>query len=290
MSDTLVFLIAALAVLFPLLVVIGLVVPIVRSVQKMGGMQGIMTRAAQELADHPSRSYNIRTPIPRTAYLPIIIFTLIGGSVIAIGVAGAIQWNLIQEARLLVDEGREIEAVVVDRSISRDDDGDETFYVWYQFETVDRDPRETIKRRETVSESLYQQSAPGAIVDVIYVPSRPQTARLVAQYRPGQVRYLPLVMGSIFSASLLLGTLYFRRQHEWALLLDAEGVMVEASLLDKYIARHKQSTTHYVAYEVPGGGPIRHGVSRQTFERLQVGQMVLVRYLPEHPNIFRLES
>jgi hypothetical protein len=83
--------------------------------------------------------------------------------------------------------------------------------------------------------------------------------------------------------------LWIFRRYQNAVRLNEGGTVTSVRILDAYISSDSDSTSYYIAYQLPGGEPFRQAVSKKAFERLPVGSTANVRYLYDNPQVFRLE-
>ncbi len=65
--------------------------------------------------------------------------------------------------------------------------------------------------------------------------------------------------------------------------------MTTTTVLDLFATSDENSTTHYVAYTLPDGQKVRHGIKPAIYRQLQVNDLVRLVYLPDDPKVFRLE-
>lgn len=76
-------------------------------------------------------------------------------------------------------------------------------------------------------------------------------------------------------------------KYQAARRLDREGVTGTVPLLACFAGAADDDTAFYVAYELPGIGPICHPVAYRIFRRVRVGDALTVTYLPQQPRLFR---
>lgn len=239
------------------------------------------------VSEHPSMAYPVVSPTwSSSCTLMLSLAALIFG--LGLIVAGVfIQGREIQKAQLLAQEGIRTSATVIDKEISEDDDGNETYYIRFAFIEGQEANRNEVQHRQSVPKDVYNRAEHGGRIEIIYAPSNPRIARITATYVPNQVSYWPLtLLGGVGVLLLLFLPMSFKLSGQ-AQRLDTEGVTVTTSIVDLYESSDSDGSSYYVAYEVPSRGHIRHGVSRGIYRRLRVGETITVRYLPDNPKLFR---
>lgn len=270
------------------LLITGLFVyQMLKAVKRSGGVQGIAAQLQAQVAGmRPAWQYPIVAPIwPAGTALGCGVAMVLLGLVL---VAGGWFWqqHLIREMRLLQNEGVVAVAVVTAQRISESDDS-ETYYVTFAFTAGANDQRMDVQREVSVPESFYKRVEYGSKIEVIYARSDPHVVKIRALYTPGSVVYWPLIllgglgMLCLFFAWLLFGVYRNARR------LDEEGITTSVALLDCFEHSDSDSTTYYVAYELPGGGPVRQIVEKKIYDQLSAGQTFRLTYLPDKPKVFR---
>ena len=144
-----------------------------------------------------------------------IIWTLFSAIFVFAGIGFYVQQDRIYD--LLSQEGVKTQAVITDKYISTDSDGDDTFYIYYQYQvSINGDPTQ-LDAQQNVSRSLYNQLEQGQTVEILYAPSQPETSQLMADFGPPDI-ILPLIfvcMGSLFvmiGLGILFGPLIKRKK------------------------------------------------------------------------------
>ncbi|MBN2392562.1 MAG: hypothetical protein JXR84_17660 [Anaerolineae bacterium] len=258
-----------------------------KALKRAGGLQGIAAQIqAQSASMRPALKYPIVMPTfkARTMLVITVILLFVGLALIAAG--WLIQRNEIREARLLQTEGIVVTAKVTGKEISEGEDSD-TYYVSYSFSGVANDQHLDINRRDSVPWSFYGRVEYGGKIDIIYARSDPRIVRIHALYTPGKVEYWPLIILGGVGMLILLLTLVSRGYYRKATRLDNEGMLADVLLLDCFKHEDSDSVTYYVAYELPGVGPVRHSVSKKVYEQLIIGETIRIAYLPDMPKVFR---
>ncbi|MFN2109999.1 MAG: DUF3592 domain-containing protein [Anaerolineae bacterium] len=283
-----------------ILSVLKMVSKVKRDVEAVGGLEGVKAAYLRAAEEHPASARSTVTPASKTKAARTLNLIFAFSLLLSCGVGGFFQVRAFRESALLEDEGVVTTATVVEKHISEDDDGDETYYVTYAFSAYassasspDTSSPEAgtqqVQRKESVPYHVFAQLEEGGKFEVIYAPSNPKVARVMANYEPGRVSYLPGIIGGIVGlVALALMTAFFRR-YQNAVRLDTEGLLTTTEILDLYESSGSDSTTYYVAYTLPDGQQIRHSVGQRIYETLHVGDAVKIVYLSDNPRIFRPE-
>ena len=278
-----------------ILSVLKMVSKVKRDVEAVGGLEGVKAAYLRAAEEHPASARSTVTPASKTKTARTLNLIFAFSLLLSCGVGGFFQVRAFRESALLEDEGVVTTATVVEKHISEDDDGDETYYVTYAFSayassaSLPEVGTQQMQRKESVPYEIFAQLEEGGTVEVIYAPSNPKVARVMAKYKPGRVSYLPGIIGGIVGlVDLLLMTAFFRR-YQTAVRLDTEGLVTTTTILDLYESSSSDSTTYYVAYTLPNGQQIRHSVGQKIYKTLHVGDAVKIVYLSDNPRIFRPE-
>jgi hypothetical protein len=255
------------------------------------GTGGAVHTAAVSPGSLAARGYPVRRPAMRTRTALLVCLLLLADVLVTGGVAAYFQRENIRQTELLQAEGIVTRATVVGLDVEEDDEGDETYYVTYTFVSrPDRPEEREVTRRESVSYAVYSRLEQGGRIEVIYAPSEPKVARVTADYVPGRVDYTPAVIGAAVGLPSLIALLWLFTRYRRVARLDEEGMTATAEVLGMYEDSGGDSTSYYIAYQLPGGQPFRQSVGASVYRRLQVGGQVTVRYLPDDPSVFRLEG
>ena len=78
-------------------------------------------------------------------------------------------------------------------------------------------------------------------------------------------------------------------RHLMARRLDCEGVLVEGMIVHRYAQYSDDYLYHYVVYSFSHAHQAKQEVLERDYERLQVGDRVMIRHLPSKPRYSRLE-
>lgn len=202
-------------------------------------------------------------------------------------------WPDWGEHALLKNSGETLEGVIVDRRIDQDSEGD-TYYVVYEYlAPVGFGDHQWFSREESVRRKTYNALSVETQVSIIYAPSEPGLARLASELRPPFGLLFMSAFGGLF---VVIGLVLMRggwQQLEQASALHRRGQVTQGRLLDRWIETDSDGDREYcVAYCFrPTGRPqvIRAEYNRAAYEALNPGDMVSVRYLPNRPDVSRLE-
>ncbi|MGC9397092.1 MAG: DUF3592 domain-containing protein [Anaerolineae bacterium] len=261
-----------------------------RDVEAAGGLEGIKAAYVRAAEEYPASALPVATPVSKTKTARTLNLIFAFSLLLSCGVGGFFQVRAIRESALLEDEGVVTTATVVEKHISEDDDGDETYYVTYAFGASSPEAgTQRVQRKESVPYEIFAQFREGGKVEIIYAPSDPKVAHVMAKYEPGRVSYLPGIIGGIVGLVDLLLLIAFYRRYQNAVRLDTEGLVTTTTVLDLYESSGSDSTTYYVAYTLPDGQQIRHSVGQKIYKTLHVGDAVKIVYLSDNPRIFRPE-
>ncbi len=261
-----------------------------KNLEAIGGLEGLKAAHLQMTEEHPAAIAPLVSPVGSVQITRLVWLILALSALAAFGVGGFFQYRAIRSARLLESEGVTTRATVTEKRISEDDDGDETYYVTYTFvPELAEGGAQSAKRKESVPYEIFTQVEERGRIDVIYARSDPKVAQIIANYTPGKVSYLPILLGGIFGlVEMLLGAAFYRRFQN-AMRLDGEGLATSTTILDLFATSDSDNTSYYVAYTLPDGQKIRHSVGARTYKQLRVGDVVRLVYLPDNPKIFRPE-
>ena len=261
-----------------------------KGVEAVGGLEGLKAMQLRMMEEKPAVALPVVTPVSKsnTARTLSLIFTF--SLLLSCGVAGFFQARAIRETRLLEAEGTVTSATVVAKKITENDDGDETYYVTYAFGASSPEAEtQHVQRKESVPYAVFVQAEEGGSIDVIYAPSDPKVARVMAGYKPGRVNYLAGIIGAIVGIVDLSLLMAFLPSYRKAVRLDTEGMMATTTILDLHESSDSDGTTYYVAYALPDGQRIRHSIKSAIYKQLHVGDSVTIVYLADNPKVFRPE-
>jgi len=195
---------------------------------------------------------------------------------------------------LLKDSGVPTEAVVVDRRIDTDSDGADSYYVTYKYKVpAAKGDHGYLTREQSVNRDTYRLLPPESQTTVRYAPSDPSVARLESRFR---APYLLLGVTAFAGLFVAIGLFLFRSG--WTTITQARalsrhGQSIQGTLLDRWTDTDSDGDRVYcVAYRFT---PLYHPqvtkaeYNRAAYDALLPGDPVWVRYLPDRPNVARLE-
>ncbi|MBN2005823.1 MAG: hypothetical protein JXA21_20870 [Anaerolineae bacterium] len=252
-----------------------------------GRLQGIVNQMqAQGTGLRSAWRYPIVAPTLHTgtALAGSIILLLVG--LIMISAGGFMQQHHINEVRLLEKEGVVAVANVTAKRVHRGDDSD-TYYVTFAFTAAENGQQVDVKKEAKAPRNFYDHVEYGSKIEVVYAHSAPRLVRIRALYTPGKVEYWWMICLGGAGVLCLLFAWMLHGIYRNASHLDSEGVRATTLLLDRFEHSDSDSTSYYVAYDLPGVGPIRHSVEKGIYDWLVIGDTVNLVYLPDNPKIFR---
>jgi hypothetical protein len=189
--------------------------------------------------------------------------------------------------------GVPLEAVIISHRVDEGEDRD-TYYVTYQYTAPSpQGGQQQFSREEEVSENEATTLQPGSPVTVLYDPANPQTARLQAGFGPPvfkdyfKVVFLLLGLGMLILAVVLLRQIISLRLY---------GQTTSGIVIDRWVESSSASDAHCIAYRFQALQA--NGLARQVtraeehykaYEKFHPGDTVQIRYLPDKPEICRLE-
>jgi hypothetical protein len=257
-------------------------------IEAVGGLEGLKALQQRMMEAQPAAALPVVTPVGRVQTTRWVWLFFALSALLSFGLGGFFQYRALRSARLLENEGVIMRATITQMHISEDDDGDETYYLTYSFATQSPDAgSRQVKRKESVPFAVFLQAEEGGGIEILYARSDPKVARIVANYEPGKVSYLPIILGGIFGLVDAILTVPFYRRFRDAMRLDVEGTLTTAAVLDLFETSDESNTAYYVAYTLPDGQKIRHGVKASIYKQLHVGDLIQLVYLPDNPKIFR---
>lgn len=134
--------------------------------------------------------------VKRRGIVLLVLLVLAGiGLGIFLGYRTVVSWR---HYKALSAEAEVVKAEVIERWISRDAEGDETYHLAYRFELDD----EEYEGKSWVSWHDYRNWTEGSSVDVLYSPQDPAVNRLAAYFGPGETIGLGVVSLLTLAGSL----------------------------------------------------------------------------------------
>lgn len=199
-----------------------------------------------------------------------------------------------QTSALLRSTGVTTEAVVIDRRMIEDSDGN-SYYVTYRYHASIQGDRMSLTHEESVNQATYQELTPESRVLVRYAAANPHLVRLEGQTKAFQVISLTCfgLFGAVF---VLIGVwliyssgreIYQARRLAWS------GQTATGRVTDCWLETDSDGDKEYCVafrFAAPGQPEITAAeYNRNAYKLLQVGDPVQVRYVPGRPEICRLE-
>ena len=192
----------------------------------------------------------------------------------------------VRDAKLLLDEGITTTARVADKHFYSSESRN-TYYILYTFVPAGNSQRTDVRCKVEVPEDVYDRLEYGGSAEVIYARSAPNVTQIYELYTPGKVIYWPVILlGGTGLLCMALSWLPFRKYRE-ARFLDEVGVTATTHLLARFEDSNDGGMSYYIAYHLPGIGPIRHTVAYRIFKRVSIGDGITVIYLPDNSRVFR---
>ena len=194
----------------------------------------------------------------------------------------------------LNSEGITVQGTVINMVV--DDSDDSTVYnVSYRFTAPVDGNRATFENIDSISESVYKKLKTGGSVDVIYVKSEPKTSAIKEDWGLPDLWALAFVsilgfMG--LAVGLWMLKIGFTAGSNY-LNLRSKGEETQATIFDAWEERGSDNSSYYVAYayQVPKFGKqifTNAEQSMQAYRKLNIGDRVPLRYLPDNPKIAKL--
>jgi len=259
-------------------------------IEAAGGLEGLKAMQLRMMEEQPAAAVPIVTPVGSVRSARLIWLFFAFSALLSFCLGGFFQYRAIRNARLLESEGVTTRATVTETHISEDDDGDETYYVTYSFAAQSPDTgSQQVKRKESVPYEVFRQAEADGRIDIIYAGSDPKVAHIMANYEPGRVRYVAILVGGILGVVDALLSVPLYRRFRNAVRLDGEGMPVTTEVLDLFAMSDENDTTHYVAYTSPDGQKVRDSIKPAIYKQLHVGDLIKLVYLPDDPKVFRPE-
>ena len=107
-------------------------------------------------------------------------------------------WQELQDYVLLKNTGQTAEAVIIDRRIDYDSEGDD-YYVTYQFTALrPQGDRKRFSREQSVDRDTYDNLPPESRITVVYAPSDPTVSRPLDWLEPPYYLLFIAALGGLF--------------------------------------------------------------------------------------------
>lgn len=199
-----------------------------------------------------------------------------------------------QTADLLRTTGVTTEAVLIDRRMVEDSEGN-AYYVTYRYRVPVKGDQMQLTHEESVDQESYQALTLESRVPVRYSATDPEVVRLADQ---SNSKKNFLTCFSLFGGGFVLIGLWLiytgGREIHKAWLLGWRGKTATGRVTDCWTQTDSEGDTEYCvafAFAEPGRPEIISAeYNRQAYRTLQVGDPVQVRYVPDQPRICRLDQ
>jgi hypothetical protein len=202
--------------------------------------------------------------------------------------------SLVMTELQLLREGEITEGVILNRHEESGEEG-ETYWVEYQLGPLlsDKSSHALHRNRAVVDGDTYSLSRPKSKVLIRYLPAAPEINRLDGQ-QP-LIGYLVLLafIGLFFALFLVFVVTSLQNLHD-AILLARRGRQAMAQVVDKWVEACGDRNCHCVSYRFKAD-PSRRFVhyaaedNDTAYHKLSVNDHVMVRFVPDRPEICRLK-
>lgn len=220
-----------------------------------------------------------------------LFWTLLSAIFPVVGVGFYI--NETNDYRQLSREGVIVPGVVLEMRIEESSDSI-SYEVDYQFTApVNGDPTR-FGDSESVSASYFDRLRVGQKIQVRYAASNPELSALEPVFGPPSI-VLPLVFGGMGGLFVLIGLAMLVSGISGIFYVNAlrlRGQQTQAIIFDRWQDTDSDGdTTYYVAYsfhaDTPKGQRLiaRAEQNRDLYKQYEIGDSVIVRYLPGNPHI-----
>lgn len=151
----------------------------------------------------------------------LIPMLAIGLFILVFGINDLVQWQQLNT------DGVTTRGKFIDRRIYTDSDDDDTYYATFQFEAN----RQTYVVEQDVDTGIYNNAEVGALVDVLYLPSDPQQARVMGTDSTPDSLFI--VLFSLFWSGILgLVVLAAVRARGKNLALQRDGKVISGEVVN----------------------------------------------------------
>jgi hypothetical protein len=215
------------------------------------------------------------------------------GSLVCIG--GSIQLaSLVMTELELLREGKIAEGVILNRHKESGEEG-ETYRVEYQLGPLLNGKASPALHRNqaAVDRDTYSSSRRRSKVLIRYLPAAPEINRLDGQ-QPliGYLVALP-ILGLLFAMAFVLVVTSIQNLHD-AILLACRGRQVIAQVIARWEEDYGDGTRRCVSYRFEANPSRRffHYAAEENYtayHKLSVNDHVMVRFVPDRPEICRLK-
>ena len=234
----------------------------------------------------------VKTPVSLRGAITGLSFGCLGS---LLCLSGSIQLaSLVMTELQLLREGEITEGVILNRHEESDEEG-ETYWVEYQLGSLLKDKSSPALHRNkaAVDRDTYSSSRRRSKVLIRYLPAAPEINRLDGQ-QPliGYLVALPF-FGLFFTLFSVFVVTSLQDLHD-AILLARRGRQAMAQVVDKWVEDCGDRNCHCVSYRFKAD-PSRRFVhyaaedNDTAHHKLSVNDHVMVRFVPDRPEICRLK-
>ena len=223
--------------------------------------------------------------IPWTIFSLVFLFMIIGSTL-----REQAQFNRLK------DEGVTVPGIVTRREMDESDDS-RGYFIYYRFVAPVNGRPQTFEHYGSVSQSVYNSFKTGGNLDVLYAASDPQLSVVKASFGPPGFLTLVLIggMSLLFTGiGVVLIILGFQAAKDF-LQLRLQGQSAQAIIFDRWDAFDSDGSSYYVAYAFraasrQSGQKIISNAQQsiQAYKKLNIGEKVRIRYLPDRPEICQM--
>ena len=194
----------------------------------------------------------------------------------------------------LLREGEIAEGVILNRHKESGEEGD-TYWVEYQIGPLLKDKSSPALHRNqaVVDGDTYSLSRPRSKVLIRYLPAAPEINRL-DQNQPLIGDLATLLFGAILTVGSIALVIHYLQISYHIILLACRGRQVMAQVVDKWVEDCGDRNCHCVFYRFEAD-PSRRFVhyaaedNYTAYQNLSVNDHVMVRFVPDRPEICRLK-
>jgi len=207
--------------------------------------------------------------------------------------------NILMDTQIktqrLSSEGAATRGIVTGLKITSAEDSP-SYLLDYRFTAPKNGETTTFENRAFISQALYRKLEMGGAVDIVYARSDPSISSAQVELQP--VPFWATVLMIVIPFSILAigvgvvvsGLVAVRR----FLKIRSGGQLVQGAMIDKWEGRDGEGgICYYVAYAFrdPTGKVFSSAEqSGMAYNKLNIGDSVDIRYLPENPKISKLEN
>jgi len=189
----------------------------------------------------------------------------------------------------LVREGVPGSATIIKLEI--DDSGDSTsYFVYYQFLAAVQGKFSRFDARESVSSAIYRSLKVEQEIEILWAESDPTISTIKAEFKPPDLLFSLIFsgMGGLFvliGLAVMYGSLKAQGQLRD---LRARGREVSGFIFERWKDKDSDGdSTYFVAFAFKVNSQIitRAEQNKALYDRYQVGDSLMVRYLPDDPSV-----